>query len=116
MIQITPHMRTLFARDPLNFRTGIDGTAAFCRQILKADPMSGTLFVFYNRKGTMLRFLVYDGQGFWFMVKRLSAGRFRFSKIFDGDHRVLDAHELTTLIWGGDPKGAPFGGYWRKIT
>lgn len=116
MIQITPHMRMLLAREPLNFRKGIDGTAAVCRQILKVDPMGGTLFVFHNRKGTMLRFLVYDGQGFWLMVKRLSAGRFNFAKVFDGDYRVLDAHELMTMIWGGDPARAPFGGFWKKIS
>ena len=77
MIQVTPHMRVFVAREPLDFRTRIDGTAAVCRKRLKLEPMSGALFVFRNRAATMVRILVYDGQGFWNMTKRLSKGRFR---------------------------------------
>ena len=46
MIQITPQMRILLAVQPVDFRKGIDGLAALCRQALLGDPLSGTLFVF----------------------------------------------------------------------
>jgi transposase len=49
MIQITPHMRILAAVEPVDFRKGIDGLAALCRQQLHADPFSGALFVFLNK-------------------------------------------------------------------
>lgn len=65
MIQITPQMRILLAVEPVDFRKGIDGLAAVCRQALAADPMSGALFVFRSRRGTALKMIVYDGQGFW---------------------------------------------------
>ena len=38
MIQISPHMRILVAVDPIDFRGGIDGLAALCRQRPDADP------------------------------------------------------------------------------
>lgn len=38
---------------------------------------TGTLFVFINRRQTMLRALCYDGSGFWLINKRLSKGRFQ---------------------------------------
>jgi len=40
--------------------------------------MSGTVFVFRNRRRTAIKALVYDGQGFWLCHKRLSSGRFRW--------------------------------------
>jgi hypothetical protein len=46
MIQITPHMRILLAVEPVDFRKGIDGLAALCRQALASDPQAGALFVF----------------------------------------------------------------------
>ncbi len=52
MIQITPHMRILVAREAIDFRAGIDGLASLCRQRLEADPFSGSLFVFRNRART----------------------------------------------------------------
>jgi len=40
MIQVTPQMRILLAVEPADFRKGIDGLAAVCRQVLKKDPFS----------------------------------------------------------------------------
>jgi hypothetical protein len=73
VIQVTPHMRVFVAREPLDFRNRIDGTAAICRNRLQQDPMSGALFVFRNRAATMIRVLVYDGQGFWNMTNQPSS-------------------------------------------
>ncbi len=50
MIQITPQMRLLLAVEPVDFRKGIDGLVAVCRQKLTLDPMAGALFVFSNRR------------------------------------------------------------------
>ncbi len=73
MIQITPQMRILLALEPADFRKGIDGLAQVCRGALKADPFSGVLFVFRNRRGTAVKALVYDGQGFWLCQNYLSS-------------------------------------------
>ena len=78
MIQITPHMRVLVAVEPADFRRGIDGLARMCREALRADPFSGAVFVFRNRRKTAVKVLTYDGQGFWLCYKRLSSGRFRW--------------------------------------
>jgi transposase len=49
MIQLTAHMRIMVAVSPVDFRKGIDGLAAVCRQVLHSDPFSGTVFVFINK-------------------------------------------------------------------
>ena len=63
MIQITPQMRILVAVQPVDFRKGIDGLAALCRQVLASDPLAGTLFVFCSRRRHALKCLIYDGYG-----------------------------------------------------
>ena len=50
MIQISPQMRILVAVEPVDFRKGIDGLAALCRQALASDPLGGALFVFVSRR------------------------------------------------------------------
>ena len=65
MIQLTPQMRLLLAVEPVDFRKGIDGLVAVCRQKLTTDPMAGALFVFSNRRRRALKILCYDGQGYW---------------------------------------------------
>jgi transposase len=44
-------MRILVAVEPVDFRRGIDGLAQVCREVLAADPFSGTVFVFRGRLG-----------------------------------------------------------------
>ena len=45
MLQLTPQSRVFLAREPADFRRGIDGLAALCRQRLGEDPMAGAIFV-----------------------------------------------------------------------
>lgn len=116
MIQVTPQMRILLAKEPVDFRNGIDGLARLCRHQLKSDPFSGYAFVFRNKRATAIKIIVYDGQGFWLCQKRLSQGKFKWWPQTDGDrHSSLAAHQLQMLIWNGDPKAAKVAPMWKKI-
>jgi transposase len=63
------------AIEPVDFRKGIDGRAAVCRQRLGDNPLEGAVYGCRNRSGTSLQLLLYAGQGYWVMMKRLSTGR-----------------------------------------
>lgn len=117
MIQLTPHMRILLAVAPVDFRKGTDGLARLCRETLRSDPLGGAMFCFRNRRGTTLRLLTYDGQGFWLCQKRLSTGKFRWWPT-DGQEGVakVDVHELQVLLWNGNPSGAQVAPAWRAIA
>ena len=116
MIQITPQMRILVAVEPADFRRGIDGLAALCRQRLGADPMDGALFVFRNRRGTSLKLLGYDGQGFWLCQKRLSQGRLNWWPTSSQASERLSARELQILLWNGNPKAVELAEDWRRVA
>ena len=117
MIQLTPQMRILVAVDPVDFRRGIDGLGRVCREVLAADPMSGTVFVFRNRRATAIRVLAYDGQGFWLCQKRLSTGHFGFwPRAGSGAVRQLQAHQLPVLLSAGDYEAAAGAPPWRRVA
>jgi transposase len=119
MIQITPQMRILVAVEPADGRKGIDSLAQLCQERLQTDPFSGCLFVFRSRRGTAIRILVYDGQGFWLAQKRLSKGRFRWWP--EGRNarevaRSLAAHPLQVLWAAGDPTATQAAPAWRPVV
>jgi transposase len=116
MIQLAPQMRILVCVEPVDFRAGIDGLCRLCRQELQVDPFVGTAFVFRNRRGTSVKLLAYDGQGFWLATKRFSEGRplYRNWPIRKGSNtRELYAHELAVLLYGGNPEATRAAPQWR---
>jgi transposase len=119
MIQLTPQMRILVAIEPADFRRGMDGLAQVCRQQLQQDPFSGCVFVFRNRRGTAVKALVYDGQGFWLCHKRLSKGHFRWwpsSPDASVAAQQLAAHQLQVLLCAGNPAGTQAAPDWRPVS
>ena len=110
-------MRIMLAVEPVDFRKGIDGLAGVCKKSLQTDPFCGTLFIFRNRKGTSIKILLYDGQGFWICQKRLSSGRFTWWPAI-GEQKIalLAVHELQLLLWNGNPASSIAGQMWKKIS
>ena len=116
MLQITPQMKILVAVTPTDFRQGIDGLARLCRETLQQDPLGGAVFVFRNRKGTALKVLMYDGQGFWLCHKRLSQGRFPWWPLATaGESQRLAAHQLSVLLSAGNPTRTGAAPDWRPV-
>jgi transposase len=121
MIQVGPQMRILCFTESVDFRKGIDGLVAVCKQrATDVDPFSGALFLFRNRSGTSLKAIAYDGQGYWLFVKRLSQGRFRHwptgaPEPGKGALNLL-SRELSVLLWNGDSRRASMGSDFRQIA
>lgn len=117
MLQVTPQMRILVAIEPADFRKGIDGIAQLCRAELDADPFSGAVFVFRNRRRTAVKLLAYDGRGFWLCHKRLSTGKFNWwPGQTEGSCASVEAHELAVLLCAGDPDGVDVAPVWRSVA
>jgi transposase len=116
MLQITPQMKILVALAPVDFRKGIDGLVQLCKTTLGQDPMSGAVFAFRNRRGTAVKVLVYDGQGFWLCQKRLSRGHFAWwPSGSTGQAAALAAHQLHVLLAAGNPHATAAAPDWRPV-
>src|SRR6202521_359716 len=115
MIQIAAQIRILVAVEAIDGRKGIDAIAQLCREKLNADPFSGYLFIFRTRRGTAIRVLQFDGQGFWLATKRLSKGRFRWWPTGTEPARMLRAHQAQLLLAAGNPE-AEAPPVWRGVS
>ena len=116
MLALSPSQRILLAVNAVDFRKGIDGLIGLCRQQLGENPMLGTLFVFSNRRRTALKLLIYDGQGFYLILKRFSHGRLRWWPDGTQPCHELAARELTILLWNGHPQQAAWAPLWRPLS
>ena len=87
----------------IDFRKGIDGIAALCRECFSIDPLCGHYFIFRNRRGSAVKVLAYDVQGFFLYHKRLSKGTFRHWPQSPTSAVMLSATQLQVLLQNGNP-------------
>jgi len=68
--------RILAWRQPVDMRKSFDGLVGLVRDAMAENPLSGSLFVFVNRRGNYLKLVYWDRTGFALFAKRLDRGRF----------------------------------------
>jgi transposase len=92
------------ATGPTNLRKSFEGLSNEVRSALAADPLSGHIFIFLNRRRTQVKLLVWMRGGFTILHRRLERGRFTFpARVTAEAPRVeIDAHELAMLLEGLD--------------
>jgi len=57
-------------------RKSFDGLCGLIKSGLKKDPLSGDVFVFVNRRRTLMKLILWDRNGFLLCYKRLEEGTF----------------------------------------
>jgi len=115
MLQITPQHHLMLAVQPIDFRKGIDGLMSLCKQHLKHDPFSGTFFIFTNKRRTTVKILIYDGLGFWLIIRRFSLGKLAWWPTEKASTHELMATELQILLAQGMPHAACIPDDWRPL-
>lgn len=64
-----------------DLRLGIDGLASYVKYHFELDPFDkDTLFLFCGRKATKIKGLVWEGDGFLLLYKRLEVGSFSWPR------------------------------------
>lgn len=84
---------------PTDMRKSFNGLVAITRNALKEDPLSGELFVFINRRKTLMKILYFDGTGYCIWFKRLEQGQFNIGLGADKKQR-LDWIQLRLILAG----------------
>ena len=104
MLSLPEPVKIFLCVTPADMRRSFDGLANLVREWLRADPLSGHMFVFRNRRGDRVKLLYWDRDGLVLYDKRLEEGMFRFPTVTSQARSVqVTAQELWPLLWGIDP-------------
>jgi transposase len=102
---LPPSVRVYLSSAPADMRCSFEGLTARVVSVLEADPFSGHLFVFRNRRGDRVKILWWDRSGFALWYKRLEKGTFHFPEA-TGAAVEVEAADLGLLLEGIDLRGA----------
>lgn len=111
MLSLPAQVRVFLCCAVTDMRKQFDGLCALVEHSLSCDPYAGDVFVFFNRRRDRVKLLLWDGNGFWMLAKRLESGRFdawRYSSSEDDTHVEIDRARLMMLLEGIDAKKAKF--------
>ena len=84
-----------------DMRKSVDGLAAIVQQNFQLDPFSNNLFIFCGRRHDRLKALLWRGDGFLLLYKRLNNGRFRWPQKQEDVISITD-QQLRWLLEGLD--------------
>ena len=84
-----------------DMRKSVDGLAAIVQQNFQLDPFSNNLFIFCGRRHDRLKALLWRGDGFLLLYKRLDNGRFRWPQKQEDVIGITD-QQLRWLLEGLD--------------
>lgn len=63
-----------------DLRRGIDGLVGMIQQEFKLDPFQNTLFLFCGKRTDRIKAIIWEGDGFVLLYKRLESGRYQWPR------------------------------------
>ena len=92
MITLPPAVRVFVHLGPTDMRRSLDGLAGMVREIIRADPLSGHLFVFFNRRRDRVKVLFWDRTGLALWYKKLETEDTHIFGCTEVERRAYNRH------------------------
>ena len=110
ILSLPARVKVYLATEVTDMRKSFDGLCALVEHRFRRDPYAGDLFAFINRRRTYVKLLLWDGNGFLLVAKRLERGTFeRWQPSSDQEtHVEISRAQLLMLLEGVDLKKAEF--------
>ena len=108
MLTFPAALEVFICTNPTDMRKSFDSLASLTREVLNQNPLSGHLFVFFNRRRNLVKTLYWDKHGYCIFIKRLEKGTFHLYDWNNTSHSsyVTDPKELSLILDGVDLSGA----------
>jgi len=82
-------------------RKGFDSLSGIVSSKMKQDALSGSVFIFFNKKHNQAKLLLWEGDGFSIYHKRLEQGTYELPSIDDQSGSLSISNEQLQLILQG---------------
>lgn len=94
-------LKIWFYTEATDMRKSFNGLSALVKHKLHQNPLSGELFVFVNKRKTLMKVLFFDRNGYSIWFKRLETGVFQLPAS-QGDKVQLNYTQLKLILEGID--------------
>jgi transposase len=110
-------VRIFVCLSPIRMQFSFDTLMGLAQEIFDQDPLSGHLFLFFNRKRDRIKILFWDVDGFCIWYKRLEVGAFQLPVATEGDQGIeLNSRQLNQLLEGLDLRNGRRRRRYRRVS
>ena len=109
MIALPPQIRVFLYRRPTDMRKSFHGLVALTESALKQDPLSGSFFVFVNRRRDRIKILYWGQTGFCIWYQQLQKGTYQLpaaNMLEELDTIEVTRSQLSLILDGIDLSSA----------
>lgn len=101
MLSLAPGLKVYLYRKPTDMRRSFDGLYGIVKNEFSLDVRSGGLFLFINKRRTMVKCMYWDTDGIAIWMKRLEQGSLQHPQpANDTKHLMMDTTQLHLLLTG----------------
>jgi transposase len=101
MLSLSASSRYFLYRHQSDMRKGFDGLSGLVRDALQKDPLSGDVFIFFNKRRNQVKLLLWERDGFSIYHKRLEGGTYELPSLSCSSTSVeLRSDELMLILQG----------------
>lgn len=100
MKSIFEFQKIFIHRSPVDMRKGVSGLSAVVAEEMGLDLKSSSLFIFTNRRRTLMKMIYFDRSGFALWFKKLEEEKFPWPKNFEESTIQIEASDMKLLLDG----------------
>ena len=104
MFNFSTSLKIYLGAKPVDMRKNFSGLCSIMKNELERDPLSGAVYLFSNKRRTLVKIIYWDGTGFWVLAKKLERGTFWWLVDCESRDMSITPESLSMILSGIDLK------------
>src|ERR1044071_4274417 len=97
MLHLSAACRYYLYNGPADMRKGFDSLSGMVTSLMNSNALSGSVFIFFNKKHTQVKLLLWEGDGFALYHKRLERGTYELPACNESNLSITISSEQLQL-------------------
>lgn len=117
MLHLSPAVQYYLYTGNTDMRKGFDSLCGIVSSQMKLDALSGSIFIFINKRRNQVKLLLWEGDGLSLYYKRLEKGTYELPATGDGNSNLnISNQQLQFILQGVSLQKIQYRSRYQKIA
>jgi transposase len=117
MLHLSPAVQYYLYTGNTDMRKGFDSLCGIVSSQMKLDALSGSIFIFINKRRNQVKLLLWEGDGLSLYYKRLEKGTYELPATGDENSNLnIRNHQLQFILQGVSLQKIQYRSRYQKIA